>query len=280
MREPLEEYLERFEDCQDAFDTLLEQTVDLTQLSDRAMEILTDERLTEALRYLAGPPVSLDDLRTLVGSSISLSRLRADPTLAQNIIDTVLLGLDRRRFPWMTPETPRTATDAERAAAVLASAALLATRQAETARRNDGKTEQETRVKSALRAAGFVEVATRSVSNLDQAPRAGEFCGECQFGSRKADILVRLWDGRVMPIECKVSNSSTNSIKRLNNDAAVKADTWSREFGTRSAVPTAVLSGVFKINNLEDAQTRGLTLFWAHDLSALLNWINSTRPQS
>lgn len=278
MREPLEEYLERFEDCRDAFDTLLETTVDLTELSDRAMDILSNVRLTDALRYLAGPPVSLDDLRTLVGSSISLARLRADPSLAQKITDTVLLGLDRRRFPWMSPNGPRTATETERAAAVLASAALLASRQAETARRNDGKKEQEDRVKAALREAGFEEVSPREVTNIDHAPAAGQFCGECQFGSRKADVLVRLWDGRVMPIECKVSNSSTNSIKRLNNDAAVKATTWIQEFGTRSAVPSALLSGVFKIRNLEDAQSRGLTLFWAHDLASLLAWIESTRP--
>lgn len=277
VTEPLEAYLERFEDCRDTFDDLLEQTVDLIELSDRAMDILSDSRLTEALRYLAGPPISLDDLKTLVGSSISLRRLRADATLAQRIIDTVLLGLDRRRFPWMTPNAPRTATEAERAAAVLASAALLATRQVETARRTEGKTEQEDGVKQALREAGFNEAATRFVHSLDDAPGSGEFCGECQLGSRKADILVRLWDGRVMPIECKVSNSSTNSIKRLNNDAAVKANTWIEEFGTRSAVPSAMLSGVFKLNNLEDAQARGLTIFWAHDLGSMLEWIESTR---
>lgn len=278
MTEPLEEYLERFEDCRDAFDELLEQTVDLTALGDHAVAILTDARLCDALRYLAGPPISMDDLKTLVDSSISLRQLNADPTLAQRVIDVVLLGLDRRRFPWMTPNELRAATDAERAAAVLASAALLATRQVETARRNEGKNVQEDRVKQALRDAGFTEVDTRTVNNLDDAPGPGEFCGECHFGSRKADILVRLWDGRVMPIECKVSNSSTNSIKRLNNDAAVKANTWIDEFGTRSAVPSAMLSGVFKLNNLEDAQARGLTIWWAHDLDAMLAWIESTRP--
>ena len=43
------------------------------------------------------------------------------------------------------------------------------------------------------------------------------------LGTRKADVLVGLHDRRLMPIEAKVSNSFTNSIKRLNNDAAVKA---------------------------------------------------------
>src|SRR3546814_5622550 len=65
-------------------------------------------------------------------------------------------------------------------------------------------------------------------------------------------------DRRVMPIECKVSNSSTNSVKRLNNDAAVKAETWRNDFGQNQVVPTAVLGGVYKLHNLLDAQRRGL----------------------
>ena len=80
-----------------------------------------------------------------------------------------------------------------------------------------------------------------------------------------------------MPIECKVSNSSTNSVKRLNNDAAVKAVSWKTDFGLRQVVPVAVLSGVYKLHNLMDAQERGLTLFWAHDLAPMTAWIERTR---
>ena len=80
-----------------------------------------------------------------------------------------------------------------------------------------------------------------------------------------------------MPIECKVSNSSTNSVKRLNNDAAVKAASWKVDFGLRQVVTIAMLSGVYKLHNLVDAQDRGLTIFWAHDLKAMTYWIASTR---
>ena len=34
-----------------------------------------------------------------------------------------------------------------------------------------------------------------------------------------------------------------------------------------------VLSGVYKLRNLSDAQERGLTIFWAHDLKSLTDWI-------
>lgn len=80
-----------------------------------------------------------------------------------------------------------------------------------------------------------------------------------------------------MPIECKVSNSTLNSLKRLNNDAAVKAVTWKRDFGVHQVVPAAVLSGVYDLHNLLDAQARGLTIFWAHDLRPLTDFLSGTR---
>ena len=96
-------------------------------------------------------------------------------------------------------------------------------------------------------------------------------------GSRKADVPVRLFDGRLMPVECKVSNSALNSVKRINNDAAVKAKTWKFELGVNQVVPVAMLSGVFKVSNLMQAQGDGLTLFWAHKLDSLGEFINATR---
>jgi hypothetical protein len=100
------------------------------------------------------------------------------------------------------------------------------------------------------------------------------------FGTRKADFVIGLWDGRKMPLECKVSNSSTNSVKRLNNDAAVKAGVWRQEFGTAQTVPAAMLSGVFKTHNLISAQQGGLALFWAYRLDLFIDWIEGTRPTS
>lgn len=97
------------------------------------------------------------------------------------------------------------------------------------------------------------------------------------MGTRKADFVIGLWDHRRMLIECKVSNSELNSVKRLNNDAAAKAEAWLQDFGRNNVVPAAVLSGVYKINNLIEAQDRGLALFWAHDLSQLEAWLSGTR---
>ncbi len=279
LREPLELYLELFEVCRDAFDELLETTIDLTQLYQAATPILTSEKLFEALRYLSGPPISLDDLLVCADApSCSAQALQSDPTLAERIVATVLTGLDRQRFPWVSLAEAREPTAHERSAAVLASSALMATSRVQTHRRNSSKAIQEERVRRALTDHGLREVERRRVTRHVDAPRAGEFCMESTLGTRKADLIVGLWDGRIMPIECKVSNSATNSIKRLNNDAAVKAETWRADFGSPHVVPVAILSGVYKLLNLEDAQDRGLTLVWAHSVSDLLAFIDETRP--
>jgi hypothetical protein len=274
MEEPLEVYLEAFEQVMTSMDTLLETTVDLTELRSMASQVLADTDLLEAIRYLPGPPISSDDLKVLTEASLAPSRLSADTEMAQRVIDTVLLGLDRARFPWVTEE--REPTDAERETARIATAVLIAQRRVLTSRQNESKEAQEQEVARVLiDDSNFLQVPTRDITNITEAPSPGEFCGEAMLGSRKADLIVRLLDGRIMPIECKVSNSSTNSVKRLNNDAAVKANIWLREFGVVNIVPAAVLAGVYKRHNLRTAQDAGLTLWWAHSLHQLTAFIHA-----
>lgn len=276
LEEPLEDYLEAFDEYQGHVEELLETTVDLSDLDTPALDVLGDPRLLEAFRYLAAPPISSDDYKVLADvRSFSRARLDRSPADVQRLISVVRQVLDRRRFAWVVEG--RDPTEAERSAAVMASAALMAASRTQTGRRTKGKDQQEGAVKAALRELGFAEVASRSIPNISHAPAPGEFCGESRLGTRKGDIIVRLWDQRVMPIECKVSNSSTNSVKRLNNDAAVKATSWKTDFGLRQVVPSAMLSGVYKLHNLVDAQARGLTIFWAHDLRAMTDWIAATR---
>jgi hypothetical protein len=277
MREPLDQYLEAFDRTRDAMDTLLEITIDLTALLDNAVDVLSDRNLLPAVRYLAGPPISEDDLITLaVDASLAASRLRNDPDMARRIIEVVLLGVDRERFPWLSAN--REPRGDERHAAVMATAALLARQEVQTNRANESKDEQERAVKERLLQAGFREVSRRIIDNTSDAPEVGTFCGETMFGSGKADIVTRLYDGRIMPTEAKVSNSSTNSVKRLNRDAAAKARQWSQQFGTSNVVPVAVLAGVFKTHNLRSAQDDdNLTIFWAHNLDAMVQFIEATR---
>jgi hypothetical protein len=275
MREPLEAYLAAFDKYRAAVENLLAVTADLSMIYEVAVEVLAEPLLLDAVRYLAGPPISRDDLKVLTEASLSPGQIRGDPALARRIVETVLLGLDRNRFPWVLQH--REPTEAERGAAALASAALIASSRVMTERRTESNVAQEQAVAEALRDAGLTEVPPRQVATLDSAPARGEFCGESLFAGRKADLVIRLWDGRAMPMECKVSNSYTNSVKRLNNDAVVKAGQWLHDFGAVQTVPAALLSGVFKLANLEQAQQRGLTIFWSHDLTELVRFVDRTK---
>jgi hypothetical protein len=223
LEEPLEDYLEAFDDCLGNVEDLFETTIDLTELDETAIQFLTDQKLFGVFRYLPGPPISDDDLKTVAEvQSLNPAQLCSDPEAVQRIISVVRMGMDRRRFPWVRED--REPTETEKKAAILASAALMATQRVGADRRSKGKRAQEGMVSGVLTGAGLVEVAKRKVVTLTDAPEPGQFCGESYLGDRKADFLVRLWDYRIMAIECKVSNSATNSVKRLNNDAAAKAE--------------------------------------------------------
>ncbi len=275
LEEPLEQYATTFDEYQGVVEEFLELTVDLSGLDSQIAEILRNPRHFETLRYLAGPPISLDDLKVVANAEMPRKQLLDDPAAIARIRQVIRDGLDRRRFPWVFEG--REPTENERQGAIVASSALIAMRRVETLRRTVGRKAQELAVRAALTLSGFTEVKRRTVKVLADAPGPGEFCAESKLGKRKADVLVGLWDRRLMPIECKVSNSSTNSVKRLNNDAAVKAVSWIQDFGTAGVVPAALLGGVYKLHNLVEAQDRGLTLFWDHDLTSLTTWIASAR---
>ncbi|MBA2277408.1 MAG: XamI family restriction endonuclease [Chloroflexia bacterium] len=240
---------------------------------------MTNPSLLRALRYLAGPPISEVDLKTLIDStSLSVTALRQRPERVSQLVETVRAALDQRRFPWVSGDRPP--QPGEREAAILATTALAATQSVGTKRRNEGKTKQEAAVRAALLQSGFTRISLPNgeARTLAEAPKPGEFSNEASLAGRKADLIVGLWDHRLMPIECKVSNSSVNSIKRLNNDAAAKAEGWTDDLGRLQVVPVAVLSGVYSLGSLQRAQNRGLTLYWAHRLSDVTGWIERTRP--
>lgn len=231
--------------------------------------------LGDTLQYMAGPPISEDDLEVLAETSLAPKVLASDRNAAKRVLDIIEQSIDASRFPWIAEK--RKPKPAERAAAILASAVLITAQRVATSRRSQGKSAQEKLVKAHLKKIGFKEVKTRKIRTLADAPGIGEFCGESLIGSRKADIPVRLQDGRLMPIECKVSNSALNSVKRINNDAAVKAKIWRKEFGKNQVVPVAMLTGVFKVSNLLQAQEGGLTLFWSHKLGDMTKFICATK---
>lgn len=275
---PTQAWTAHYQSARQKFEDLFAKLCDLDpqHMTDENLALVYQGRLGEALRYLAGPPVSDDDLKVIADvDSLAPGVLSRDPMALRKVFDVIERVIDPFRFPWVLERRPPTLE--EKSAALLASSVLLAAQRIATERRTDGKDGQETQVKNYLRDLGFTEVAPTTINTIVKGPGSDQFCAECLLGDRKADVVLRLHDTRLMALECKVSNSATNSVKRVNNDAAVKATYWNKEFGLSQVVPSAVLSGVFKTLNLVQAQNNGLTIFWAHDLDKLGQFIASTR---
>ena len=276
--ESMEVYLRYFDEYRAIVEQVLDRTLNLTRLDQAVSASQVGDRESEVLRYFCGPPLSLDDLRMLANAE-SLHSQDRGPTgaVSARVIGIIREWCDRRRFPWL--DVGRPPTEHEKSTAIVATTALLAMRRTETYRRMRGSEAQERLVRDALFGIGFREAVPRRVPTLSLAPPSGEFCREAMLGSRKADFIIGLADGRTAAIECKVSSSAVNSIKRLNNDAAVKAAVWRSEFGTVQVVPIAVLEGVFALRNLSAAQNQGLTIFWAHDLAGMTDWIQEIQAR-
>jgi hypothetical protein len=280
IREDPSRYGEAFDQRVGWFEDLLEMLLDFdpkTPTSDETIiEILSQSHLREALRYIAGPPLSEDELLILAdASSFSRKVLSKDPRKARQIFATVTSVLDRHRFVWVSYQRFPPA-EAERKAAVLASAALLAKERIQADRRNDANKMQEDGVLATLTAAGMTMVEARPIKLPDDAPPVGHVSRTAILKSTRADIIARLWDTRLLAIECKVTNSAVNSYKRLMKEAVGSARKWTEALGSDFIVPAVVLSGVFSLNNLIDAQ-RTLSIWWSHDLGKLRSWVESTR---
>lgn len=278
LEEPRDLYVAFFDEMVPVFETL---TLHLEALFaeaggiERIVDVVSDRQAGTAFRYLAAPPISEDDLRTLTDARLSRKELAGDPDAARRVRAMVRQIIDPRRFPWIIAGRP--ARPGERYAAVVASAALVAAQRVQTSRRGDAKAVQEEAVKDLLRGMGFVERPPRDIPMLADAPAAGEFCGESRLGDTRADLVIGLFDRRALAVECKVSNSEVNSFKRVNHEAAGKAAKWNAQFGKRQLVAMAVLRGVFKPENLASAQDAGLHLVWSHRLEDLRGFVEGTR---
>lgn len=278
LEEPRDLYVAFFDEMVPVFEALtlhLEALFAETAPVERIVDVVSDRQAGTAFRYLAAPPISEDDLKTLTDARLSRKELAGDPDAARRVRAMVRQIIDPRRFPWITAGRP--ARPGERHAAVVASAALVAAQRVQTSRRGDAKAVQEEAVKALLRDMGFVERPPRDIPMLADAPAAGEFCGESRLGDTRADLVIGLFDRRALAVECKVSNSEVNSFKRVNHEAAGKAAKWNAQFGKRQLVAMAVLRGVFKPENLASAQDAGLHLVWSHRLEELRGFVEGTR---
>lgn len=201
------------------------------------------------------------------------TRKRLDLDLARKAARVIEAAIDPERFPWLFESRRRTPTATERRTAIRWTAGLQAVQEIQTGRRGESAARQERAVERTLIDLGFTRVAPRPI-DVTSGLAPGEFGREAQVVGIKCDIPIGLRDGRFLFVECKVSNSATNSVKRLNRETGGKAREWGRRFGDR-AITAAVLAGVFKLKNLKDAQDGGVVIFWERDLATLAEFVQA-----
>jgi hypothetical protein len=275
LGEPLARYLEAFDAAAPAVQTLLGQLADALRDSDaqRWRALWASDAGRVAFRYLSAPPISEDDLATLAGAGLSEAAATRDETRAR-MLEVMRAVLDPRRFPWVA--AGRVATDAELAAAALATSSLIASQRVQTLRRGDETALVEGAVKGLLVGLGWQPAQARPAAGiqnlLNDAPPQRHFHLRINVGADNADVLVRLDDGRLLAIECKGSNSAINSRKRLNKEAAHNARAWLQRFGGE-VVPAVALQGVFNPRYVAEAQATPLLVFWGHRLQDLRDFV-------
>ena len=267
LKEGDPDYLRHFKESEAMIEELLTVTGDLR--SPKPDFFLGSVTLLEDIaRFVAGPPVSADDFRTLLG----FKKIHAGNENEVEQALALITGLtDPSRFPWFAAR--RKPTESERRSAVVATASLRSVERARTERRSSEQVRQESFVADVLRGMKLSEVT--KVSHADRDLPVGSFKRGVKFEGKQCDVLVRLFDERFLAVECKSSNSAVNSIKRLN-DVSDKAQVWKAARGAK-VVTAAVLAGVFDLQNLDTAQDKGVFLFWEHDLKPLKTYVVATK---
>lgn len=268
-------YHDCFEKSYNDISRALYQTDNLFALKSNGQPLLIDGLLS-VLRNMDRPTVSEDDFKSLSDTGTAAASRFQDEQLSSAALEYIERNLNMDIFPWI--EAGEQPTDKQKHAACVAVSALIADQKTKTMMRGQSSHAQEKMVRDTLvNECGMRIVDGHDFAMLSDAPKPGEvFKRETKVDGTKAGVVFGLFDGRIMCLECKVSNSEVNSYKRLNHEAVDKVAKWKETFG-RQCVSGAVLQGCFKTSNLLAAQEEGAYLFWSADLSELIKFVNSTK---
>lgn len=275
-REELESVRAEIEEACRVVIPVLHQVIGKQVDKDVLSRLVGNKRARLALRCIGTPPISDDDLDTLVEGRVNATAIRSDQDFAKKVAH-VLRGIaDHARFPWIAQG--RDPSEIEIEMATLATTTLAAASTILAQRRGDERAQLERQVHDLLESMLDL-VATESILKpRSQGPQPGQFMKNAVVGTHGADAVVGLYDDRLLCIECKASNSEINSRKRLNKEVVADAKDWLSRFGDDIIVPAAAIRGVFKQEYLKEAQDVPIAIFWSHRLTDLTDFIESTRP--
>lgn len=251
----------------------------------RASEFLTDvsgalQKNGEhalALRHFLAPPISQDQFK-LICPEWTKNSENKQTKLAQARADAVeiefMKRLSRRLAPWL--RSARSPTLEELSSTIGSIAPLIANQKVATARRKRLSEMQELAVVEILAARNWTKVKSDLVTTSGGLP-AQHFMHKARFASgpnenQEVDIACGLGGTIVLAMECKVTNDTTNSVKRIN-DVLKKAAAWKAHWGS-FVKPAALLQGVIKTGDVPRLLDSDVEVFWAHHLDKFAAWID------
>lgn len=251
----------------------------------------TDKNI-EALRYLAFPPISADDLRTTAAiPSFSKKAIRENPNYAVQIFATVRLAMDSIRFPWIIdPDSYKNEDgtvqvdkiEAHRQFAIRSTALLVASQQTQTSRRTDEKKELEDLITHTLESEDYINIPKKEIVTTGQLHKElshGTFMKECTVMGENGDFVIRLFDDRFLFIECKASNSEVNSRKRLNKESIKNVKTWKTVLGSE-IIGAVAIRGVFKPEYVLSAQDDGVFIIWSDGIGRFQDFLQQIKEEA
>ena len=107
-------WTEHYHQARKKFEKLFEQLGDLDpqRFTDATLSLAYKGKLGEALRYLAGPPISDDDLKVIADvASLAPTVISADHESIRKVFAVIERVIDPFRFPWVVAQRAPTAEE-------------------------------------------------------------------------------------------------------------------------------------------------------------------------
>lgn len=245
-------------------------------LADIAGALRVGGRHMLVLRQMLAPPLSQDQF-AIVCTAYNKSAENGDRHLSVEIAEQVaqafLAMRDIRLLKWLSETRPPTEEEVRHV--VYAVTRLLAAQLHLTAKRTASSTVQEEAVVELLSAKNWERLPSRLVDR-GAVLGARQFMKKTRFATttrpQEVDIACGLGATMVLAMECKVSNDTTNSVKRVN-DVLKKATAWREHWGS-FVQPAALLQGTIGYKDVQRLVHAGVTVFWSHDLPRFERWID------
>lgn len=255
---------------------ILRTLIDTDYLRDIRHPLTKSGKHLLVLRHLFAPPISQDQLKLLLplypkGAEKKESKL--SKAAADQFADAFEKRRDLSLTKWLETNSLPTKTQVRRLLHTVAP--MISSQIFNTVRRIRLSNEQEKAVEELLLSKGW----TKDISKLVSTP--ADLVGshymrntkcKTRTSQKEVDIACGVSSSLILAMECKVSNDSTNSIKRVA-EVMDKVKAWKDQWGAFIQT-AAMLQGVVGPRQVDALLDSDVLVFWSHDLQPLSDWLD------